>query len=177
MRCARRPKALPPCHIHAFIPAHLRSQNLFHRIRASAFTPPHSRRTHAAAFTPHLCSSIDATYAAALTPPHLSCRVDTALSLPHSRRRVCPAALTQPHFCRHIHTSAGLCSACTEPHLCSRSHTPAFTQQHLCCSIHAAAFFRRSNAAALMPSHAAAYYAAEFTPPRARCHFYAAACT
>ena len=81
MRCARRPKTLPCCHIHAFIPAHLRRQNLFHRIHASAFMPPHSRRTYTAAFTPHLCSNIDAaalklprphsTYSAALTQQFL----------------------------------------------------------------------------------------------------------
>ena len=144
IRCARRPKAFPRCHIHAFIPAHLRSQILFHGIHALAFTPPHSRRTYAAAFTQHLCSSIDATtvklprphrtYSAALTPQHS----------PLSCRSIYAAALT-PHFCRRIHAAA-----CIEPHLCCRSYAPAFTPQHLCCSIHAAAFFRSSHAAALM---------------------------
>ena len=116
MRFARRPKALPRCHIHAFIPAHLRSQNLFNRIHGSAFMPPCSRRTYAAAFSPHLCSSIDAatfklprphsTYSAAFTRRMLS---------PLSRRPICAAALTLQHICRRLHAAA-----CTEPHLCSR---------------------------------------------------------
>ena len=147
MRCARRPKALPPCHIHAFIP-HSRSPPHSRSLIHAVLIRPHSRHTYAAALTPHPCSSINAAA--------LSCRAHTAFTLPHSRRRICAAALTPPQFCRRIHAAA-----CTEPHPCSRAHTPAFTQPHVCCSIHAAAFVRRSHAAALMPS-------------LSRCHIYAA---
>ena len=148
MTCARRPKALPRCHIQAFIPAHLRSQKLFHRIHASAFM----RLIHAVLMQQHSRH----THAAGLTPQHLSCRAHTALTLEHSLPRIlsqlshhciCAAALTPQHFCRSIHAAA-----CTEPHLYSRSHAPAFTPLHLCCSIHTAALFRSSHAAALMPS-------------------------
>ena len=85
-------------------------QNLFHCIHASTFTPPHSLRTYAAAFTPH-------PYAAALTPPHLSCRAQTALTLqrsrssilsPLSRCSIYAAALTPPHFCRRMHGAASM---------------------------------------------------------------------
>ena len=90
----------------------------FHCIRASAFTPPHSRCTHAAAFSPHPCNSsidsIDATalqlprphrtYSAALTPQHVSCSSHAASFLsPHSRRRPHRAASMLPlsHPCIH----------------------------------------------------------------------------
>ena len=119
MRCARRPKALPPCHVHAFIPAHLSSRNLFHRIRASAFTPPHSRRTHgihAASFTaftpPHSRRHF---YAAACTPPH-SRRSHAAASMPSLSRRSFDAATlmlpprTPPHF--------SVAASHRQPHAC-----------------------------------------------------------
>ena len=172
MRCARSPKTLPCCHIHAFIPAHSRSQNVFHhfyqRVHASAFKPPHSRSTYAATFTPHLCSSTD-----------LCCSAHTALTLQHSRhsilsplsrRSICAVFSRSCIFYSSIHAAA-----CTEQHLCHCSHAAAFMPQHLCCCIHAAAFFRRSHAAALMPSHLRCHiYAAAFAPEHARSHITAA---
>ena len=125
----------------------------------------HSRHTYAAALTPHLCSSIDATafklprpnrtYSAALTPPLLCCSSHAASFLPPSSRG-------------RLHGAASMIPL---------SH-PAFTPPHVRCSIHAAAFFRRSHAAASMPSFSRCHiYAAEFTPQHARRHFYATACT
>ena len=143
MRCARRPKALPRSHIHAFIPAHLRS-----KIYSIVFTPSHSHSLiHAVPMQQH--SRPLATYAVALTLPHFSCRAHTALTLLHSRcssilsplsrGSIYAAALSPPHFCRSIHASA-----CIGQHLCCRSHAPAFTLPHLCCSIYAATFLRCS---------------------------------
>ena len=126
MRFARRPKALPRCHIHAFIPAHLRSQNLFNRIHGSAFMPPCSRRTYAAAFSPHLCSSIDAatlklprphsTYSAAFTPPHAF----AALTPPDLCCSSHAAAYLPPPARRRLHGATSM-----QP-----SHAPAFTPTH-----------------------------------------------
>ena len=145
----------------------------------SAFMLPCSRRTYAAAFT-----------------QHLSCRAHTALTLPHSRRSIlsplsrrpiCAAALTPPHFCRRIHAAA-----CTEPHLCSRSHAHACMPQHWLCSTHAARpphsfaeltpphWCRRSHAAALVPplwklphlcstSHATVFVGRSTSPRISRC--------
>ena len=135
MRCARHPKALPPCHIHAFIPAHLRSQNLFHRIRASAFKPPHSRGSHAAAACtePHLCSR---SHTLAFTPPHVCCSIHAAAFF-----RRCHAAALMPSLSR-----------C---HIYAAEFTPQHAPRRICRRMHAAAFTslsRRSiGAVALTP--------------------------
>ena len=127
------------------------------------------------------------TYVAALTPPHSSCHAHTALTLQHScRRRICAAALAQPHFCRSIHAAS-----CTEPHLCSSSHAPAFTPQHSfaaltpqhwCRLIHAAAstephLCRRLHAAAPLSrcSIMASIDTVVLTPQHWCCRFDAAA--
>ena len=151
MRCARRPKALPRCHIRAFIPAHLRSQIFFHRIHVSAFMPPHSSRTvctYAAAFTPHLCSSIDA---AALKLPRPHCTYSAALMPP-------------PHLC-----SSSRAAAFLPQHSCRLMHGATSMQQLSRPCIHAAALFRSSHAAALMPSYSRrSKHGATFMPQIAR---------
>ena len=129
MRCARGPKALPLCHIHAFIPVHLRSQKSQNRthaaafvlqlsrriIFASAFTPPHAhrsicRRMHAAAFTPLSRSSIGAV---ALTLQRWCRRSDHARMLPPRTQQHCLVAASHARcsiharrsICRRIHTA------------------------------------------------------------------------
>ena len=92
----------------------------------------------------------------------------------HSRLRTYAAA-----FVLQLSRLLIFAAAFTPPPALSRIYAPAltpFTLRNLCrYSIHAAAFFRRSHAAALMPSLSRCHiYAAEFTPPHARRHFYAA---
>ena len=91
MRCTRRPKALPRCHIHAFILSHLRSQNvaltmpyLCSHIHTSACTRQHlCCSMHAAEFTQLSCSSIDAV---ALTQQHWCRSSDSAAFMQHLAR-------------------------------------------------------------------------------------------
>ena len=157
--------------------------HLYQRIRAarinsiiytSAFTPLHSSRLlHAVIMQLHSRHTY-AAYAAAPTQ-HLLCHTHATAFF----RRSHAAAFV---LCSHgIFYSSIHATACTEQHLCLRSHAPGFMrimQLHLCCSIHAAAFFCRSHAAALMPSHLCCFiYAAAFAPPHARCHICTAAFT
>ena len=131
MRCARRPKALPRCHIHAFIPTHL-------------------LRIHAALFTPYLCSCIHAalklprphrTYSATLTPQHSF----AALTPPHLCCSSHAAAFLPAHSCRRLHGATSM-----QPLSRPCMHAAALTLQHS--RRPAAALFCRTDAAALMPS-------------------------
>ena len=121
-----------------------------------------------------------------MTQPHLSCRAHTALTLPHLRRHICAAALSPPHFAAAFTPPPARSSiyapALTFLHSRRRTYAAAFTPPHLCCSIQVAAFFCRSHAATLMPSHAAAYlcrriHASACTPPFVCRRMPAVACT
>ena len=106
MRCTRRPKALPRCHIHAFIRSHLRSQNvaltmpyLCSHMHASACTLQHlCCRMHAAEFTQLPRSSIDTV---ALMQQHWCCRSDSAAFMQPLAR----SSIFQLHL-RHIYVAA-----------------------------------------------------------------------
>ena len=96
----------PGLRIHAaiFMPPHARRH-----FYATACTPPHSRRSHAAAFVPSL--SRRSIGAVALTMPYLCRRIHASACTPpffmppHARRRI-HAALTPQHWCRRSHAAA-----------------------------------------------------------------------
>ena len=134
MRCSRSPKALPRCHIYAFIPAHSCSQNLFHciMIHASAFMPPHSRLTYAATFAPP--QARHHIYTAAFTPLSL-CRIDAVVLTPQQWCCRSDAAAFMQHLARSSIFSLILGANLTLQHSRRRMYAAAHASPHLrCCS-------------------------------------------
>ena len=117
-------------------------------------------------FTPHLCSSIDATalklprphstYSASLTPQHLCCSSQAASFLPqHSRSRLHGTASMLPlsHPCIHAaalmlqHSRHSILSPLSRRHIEAVALTKLFMQQNSRLCMNAAIFI-------MMPPHA-----------------------
>ena len=88
------------------------------------------------------------------------CRHTCAIALTQQLacHRIFATALTPQHLWRHIHATA------FTPQHSHSTCAAAYTQQHLCCCAHTAAFFRCSHAAASVSPLSRQFCAAPHTP-------------